>query len=247
MDNKIENTSNYNAWIPAPVLYCPDLPDKAKLLFCVISGHSLVTGYCFASNAYLMKLLGIGERTLQRNLKELEKLGVIRIEDGDGGHGRRRIYAGINPLLQNPAKNDGVTPPKMTGTPAKNDGENNKENKKEINNPPKAPQGGQRSRKKSGPKKTTEWKPERFEGFWDYYPRHTSRQAAIKAWDALRPADELIDRIAEALRRQKATEEWTRGIGIPYASTYLNQERWLDETEPAAAPEENGGDGEWLY
>ena len=38
MDNKIENTSNYNAWIPAPVLYSPDLPDKAKLLFCVISG-----------------------------------------------------------------------------------------------------------------------------------------------------------------------------------------------------------------
>ena len=120
---ELEKTGNYHAWIPSPVLYNAELPDKAKLLFAVISGHTYVRGYCFASNAYLMKLLDIGERTLQRNLKELEKLGVIRIEDGDGGSKQRRIYAGINPLLQTPAKNDGGAPPKMTGTPAKNDGE----------------------------------------------------------------------------------------------------------------------------
>lgn len=245
-DYEIEKAGNYNAWIPSPVLYNPDLPDKAKLLFAVISGHTHLRGYCFASNSYFMKLLNIGERTLQRNLKELEKLGVIRIEDGEGGAGRRRIYAGINPLQQNPAKNDGVTPPKMTGGPAKNDGDNNKENNKSIKSPRKAPQGARRA-KDNPPRELPEWKPDRFTGFWDYYPKsaHKSKQAAIKAWDKLRPGDELIAEIGKALRRQKATDDWKRGIGIPYPSTYLNQRRWEDECMDPA-PDEDEEAVEWL-
>ena len=245
MENEHEKPGNYNAWIPAPVLFNSELPDKAKLLFAVISGHTNLRGYCFASNKYLMDLFNFSERTLQRHLKALEKIGAIRIEDGDGGAGRRRIYAGINPMLRNPDKNDGVTPTKMTGVPDKNDGENNKVNNKH-DNPPKAPQGAKRARKKIEPKDAPDWKPERFRGFWNYYPRHTSKQAAIKAWDTLRPADELIDRIAEALRRQKATDEWSRGIGIPYASTYLNQARWEDEVEPLGYVSESEEAVEWL-
>ena len=38
--------------------------------------------------------------------------------------------------------------------------------------------------------------------------------------------------IGKALRRQKASEEWQNGIGIPYASTYLNNQRWTDEADP---------------
>lgn len=248
---ELEKTGNYHAWIPSPVLYNAELPDKAKLLFAVISGHTYVRGYCFASNAYLMKLLDIGERTLQRNLKELEKLGVIRIEDGDGGSKQRRIYAGINPLLQTPAKNDGGAPPKMTGAPAKNDGENNKEIKKENKNPPKAPQGAARENRKM-----PVWKPERFEKFWEYYPRQQdgskpARARAVKAWDKLRPDDTTIDRMATALRRQKASEQWQRFIGIPYASSWLNARRWEDEyEEPEAMPEDetDGGDqGGYLW
>ena len=233
---ELEKTGNYHAWIPSPVLYNAELPDKAKLLFAVISGHTYVRGYCFASNAYLMKLLDIGERTLQRNLKELEKLGVIRIEDGDGGSKQRRIYAGINPLLQ---------------TPAKNDGENNKEIKKENITPPKAPQGAARENRKM-----PVWKPERFEKFWEYYPRQQdgskpARARAVKAWDKLRPDDTTIDRMATALRRQKASEQWQRFIGIPYASSWLNARRWEDEyEEPEATPEDepDGGDqGGYLW
>ncbi len=233
---ELEKTGNYHAWIPSPVLYNAELPDKAKLLFAVISGHTYVRGYCFASNAYLMKLLDIGERTLQRNLKELEKLGVIRIEDGDGGSKQRRIYAGINPLLQ---------------TPAKNDGEIIKEIKRENKNPPKAPQGAARENRKM-----PVWKPERFEKFWEYYPRQQdgskpARARAVKAWDKLRPDDTTIDRMATALRRQKASEQWQRFIGIPYASSWLNARRWEDEyEEPEAMPEDetDGGDqGGYLW
>lgn len=232
------------AVLPAAVRYDPALPSTAKLLYAEISSLTDLRGYCFAPNSYFMEMFRISERTLQDHLRALKAGGYIRIADGDGGTGRRKIFAGINPLNENPAENCGDPREKLRGNPAENCTHNSIENKKEEQSPPKAPQGGKRAKKKKGPKETTEWKPERFEGFWDYYPRHTSRQAAIKAWDALRPADELIDRIAEALRRQKATEEWTRGIGIPYASTYLNQQRWLDEPSTIVRTPYTGDDSD---
>lgn len=93
--------------------------------------------------------------------------------------------------------------------------------------PPKAPQGA--PRKVQGRGAGTEWKPERFEAFWNFYPRGEGKNKARQAWDKLRPDDALIAEIGRALKRQKASEEWQRGIGIPYASTYLNQRRWEDE------------------
>lgn len=233
------------AWLPPAVRYDRELPSTAKLLFAEISAMTHLYGYCFASNEHFIDLFEISERTLQGHLKVLESRGYIRIENGNGGAGRRRIYVNFNLPVQNPAENCGVPRKKLRGDPAENCGENNIVNNKH-NNPPKTPQGEKRARKKNEPKDAPDWKPERFRGFWDYYPRHTSKQAAIKAWDALRPADELIDRIAEALRRQKATDEWSRGIGIPYASTYLNQARWEDEVESPAASDREEVHRIWL-
>ena len=77
-----------------------------------------------------------------------------------------------------------------------------------------------------------DWKPERFADFWAAYPCGRSKQAAIKAWDKLKPDDALLVVMARALKRQMASEEWQRGIGIPYASTWLNNRRWEDEDKP---------------
>ena len=51
---------------------------------------------------------------------------------------------------------------------------------------------------------------------------------AVEEWDKLQPDDALIDRMARALARQKASEEWQRGIGIPYACRWLRKRRWED-------------------
>ena len=49
--------------------------------------------------------------------------------------------------------------------------------------------------------------------------------------------------MSRALVRQKASEEWQRGIGIPYAVRWLRRRRWEDEIKaPAAPPESAGGD-----
>ncbi len=108
----------------------------------------------------------------------------------------------------------------------------------DINNPPISPQGGRRSRRTH--KETADWKPERFEAFWTYYRtyvRNEDRQAAIRAWDKLRPDDALIARIGRALEIQIKSPEWIKGVGRPYASTYLNNARWEDvEGLPSTPP-----------
>ena len=195
------------------------------MLYALISALTTKNGYCWATNDYITEFFGFSERTIQRLLKSLEQGGYIRVEIGQNKH--RAIYAGLNPLAgRNPDKNVGVTPTKMSGSTLKN---------KKSNTPPKAPQGAARENRK-----TPEWKPERFEKFWEYYPRlqdgsKPARARAVKAWDKLRPDDTTIDQMATALRRQKNSEQWQRGIGIPYASSWLNARRWEDDYQ---APED---------
>lgn len=118
-----------------------------------------------------------------------------------------------------------------------------------ITNTPLTPQGGdgvrKRKRTQSAPRAAPDWKPERFAGFWDYYPQkgRRSKQRAMKAWDKLRPDDALIATIGLALKKLKATEEWQRGVGIPHAATFLNGRRWEDAVEldrPDEPPEGSG-------
>ena len=130
-----------------------------------------------------------------------------------------------NPLTDNPSTENPTQP-------------NTKDTKYLDTNTPLTPQRGRRA-----PKKVALWKPERFAAFWQYYPRGESKQAAIAAWDKLRPDDALIDDIARALKRQMASEEWQRGVGIPYAATYLNQRRWEDRDDRARAPADQPEDG----
>ena len=52
--------------------------------------------------------------------------------------------------------------------------------------------------------------------------------------------------MANALVRQLESAEWQRGIGIPYASTWLNGRRWEDVSVPETVPpggEEDPWDG----
>ena len=240
-----QRVPKYWAVLPPEIRYNPDLPPLARLLYAEISALTDLTGYCYASNAYFQRLFKISERTLQNHLQALKTSGCIRIESGDGGHGRRRIYAGINPLVKNPAENCGVptnpaencgvTPQKIAGSTL--------EEQKNISSPPIVPQGGRRARKQKETKEAPDWKPDRFQGFWDFYPKsaHKSKQAAIRSWDRLKPSDELIAEIGKALKRQKETDEWQRGVGIPYPSTYLNNRRWTDEIADGDA---DGGEPE---
>ena len=112
-----------------------------------------------------------------------------------------------------------------------------------VEHTPLTPQGVGRGQK-CGYKDAPEWKPERFAGLWDYYPRkgRKNKQRAIQAWDKLKPDDALIDTMARALAKLKATEEWQRDIGIPHVATWLNGERWHDADELDGSDDPGGGE-----
>jgi len=71
----------------------------------------------------------------------------------------------------------------------------------------------------------------RFDVFWSEYPLKKAKQDALRAFAKLRPDDELLETILQAVRRQKATDSWRKDNGdyIPHPATYLNGRRWEDE------------------
>ena len=107
---------------------------------------------------------------------------------------------------------------------------------KDLINPHSPPMGDKPQRKKRRTKSVPIWKPERFEKFWAFYPRHEDRISAVREWDRLKPSDQLIDEIARALLWQTKTPDWP----VPYACRYLKNQRWTDEP-PKVKPQQGQG------
>lgn len=129
---------SYYAVIPADVRYDEGIPPNAKLLYGEISALVGKDGFCYASNAYFMKLYGFSDPTISRLISQLEKAGYIRREiekDNSGQVKRRKLYLSVSvPDIQPPIKNDTTLPSKIMGGGIKNDGETNKSiTKKEKN------------------------------------------------------------------------------------------------------------------
>lgn len=224
MDKETERPGFW-AVLPAAVRYDPELPSTAKLLYAEISALTDQRGYCFAPNSYFMKLYQIGERTLQDHLRALKARGFIRIENGEGGSGRRKIFAGINPLSDNPAENCGDPREKLRGNPAENCAQNSIENKRKEQSP-QSPPGGAGEKEKIHD-------PEAFEAFWKLYPKKKDKAKAIREWNKLKADRKLMREMSAALRVQMASEEWQRdnGRAVPYPCRWLSHRRWEDEQD----------------
>ena len=135
---------SYYAVIPADVRYDEVIPPNAKLLYGEISALIGKDGFCYASNAYFMKLYGFSDPTISRLISQLEKAGYIQreIEKDDSGQvKRRKIYLSVSvPDIQPPIKNDTTLPSKLMGGGIKNDGENNKSNTRKEKNKKEKPE-----------------------------------------------------------------------------------------------------------
>jgi len=70
-----------------------------------------------------------------------------------------------------------------------------------------------------------------FDVFWKQYPKKIGKGAARKAFEKGKCAGK-IDAILKAIGQQGATFQWRKDGGqfIPHPATWLNQERWEDET-----------------
>lgn len=186
-------------------------------------------------------MYGASVRTVQRWLTALQNGGFIRIQDGAGGSEQRKIFAGINPISETHDKN--VMAP-MTETSRPHDKNvadnmnNKKENKKEEQNPPKPPRG-------RAAKAAPDYEPDIFARFWTAYPIGRDKQAAIRAWDKLKPDRQLMQTMDAALKAQKETltaENPRDRYPFPYAVRWLTGRRWEDDLakDTPRAPETRG-------
>lgn len=75
---------------------------------------------------------------------------------------------------------------------------------------------------------------QRFDTFWQAYPRKVGKQPALKVWLKLAPDDELFSAILEALKWQRVQPQWRKDGGqyVPHPVTWLRQGRWDDEPPP---------------
>ncbi|CAM2151294.1 replication protein [Paraburkholderia tropica] len=70
---------------------------------------------------------------------------------------------------------------------------------------------------------------ERFENFWECYPRKRSKKAAEKAFAKLNPNEQLFNDLMAGLERAKTSEQWQNPQYQPHAATWLNDGGWMDE------------------
>ncbi len=227
---------SYWAVLPAKVRYDESLRPNAKLLYAEITALTNARGYCWISNERLGEWFGLSPKTVGALIAQLAGRGYLFVEilrDEKQAITGRRIWIekpigeAAPPILKNED-----TPLKNEDTPILDFEEKNNTRTK-VNNPPHNP-----------PKGDAAWKPERFEKFWAYYPamggrsggRKPAKARARRAWDKLRPDDDTIRAMATALMRQKASDQWQDGVGIPYASTWLNQRMWEEEFEAPQQP-----------
>jgi hypothetical protein len=70
---------------------------------------------------------------------------------------------------------------------------------------------------------------QKFEIFYQEYPKHLKKNEVKKWFIKNKPDDELFNTIMEQLKKFKKTKEWKDTQYIPYPSTWLNQRRWEDQ------------------
>lgn len=233
--------------LPTAMLRDPRLSLKTKGLFSVMI--SLPEGWTYSVSG-LAVINNVGRDAIRSALKEMEAAGYLTRERA---HGERGKFAGnVYTIREESSKplplpgNPAMGAP-SSGFPAAGDPPSDNPTQSNIDQsskdqviPPKAPQGGRADAdgkpKRRSAKSVPDWEPERFEAFWRYYPRHEDRVSAAREWDRLEPDDALIDAMARALKRQMASEDWRKGIGIPYACRWLRHRRWEDEKRPASGP-----------
>lgn len=207
---------NYYAIIPANVRYDRELPPNAKLLYGEITALSNEKGYCWASNSYFAELYKVHNNSISRLISQLEKKNYIKVELILEGKQVKERHLHINNV--NTSKQDcveGVN--KNVDTPIN---KIVKDNNTVFNNT------------------NNSTLHEQFETFWLVYPRKVDKKRAGKSFLAAikKHSFEQILNGAKAYAIQCKREN-TEQKFIKHASTYLNNECYLEINETPKQPE----------
>ncbi len=74
--------------------------------------------------------------------------------------------------------------------------------------------------------------PQKFERFWQAYPKHVGLQKAYAEFARLAPDDNLLSHMLEMLEKHKTLSNWQGEVRyIPNPATWLSGRRWEDELD----------------
>jgi hypothetical protein len=199
-------------------------------LMLAIAGHVNADGMAWPSVARLARLVRLTERQTHNLIRTLVESGELAIDRAGGGRGRSNRYRIALP--------DRNTEPQFTETGFS---ENNSLKYPSINpeifdaKPCNGLQGNlNRTIKNRNSVRSDRSEPDRFDEFYNLYPRHEARKKALEAWRRLKPSPEMCDRIiADLKHRAQTTWQGKDQQFIPLPASYLNGRRWEDETAPA--------------
>jgi phage replication O-like protein O len=79
---------------------------------------------------------------------------------------------------------------------------------------------------------------DRFERFYAAYPKKRSRGAAEKAFGKLKPSEELLGEMLDALAARARSGTWVDLQFVPHPATWLNDKGWKDVVQAEYLPAE---------
>jgi hypothetical protein len=220
------------------------------------NGYKLPAGVVLTSAAALhAKCKCLSERTIQRRLNHMEKIGWLKFSAWRTP-GKRGNYvvvicrASVHDLSGNEYRVNGektmdwrhpvyepvcdapVSYPQSVGEVSGNRELENREGRRKKN---PAPSALRSLATKLTPleQKTQE---AAFEIFWGDWPLKQGKVAARTAWQKI-PISEY-PAITAGLKKWRNSEQWERSV-IPHPATWLNGKRWQDEDIPQSSGEKN--------
>lgn len=204
----------YYAIIPASVRYDERLTPNAKLLYGEITALCNAKGYCWATNNYFAELYKVSKVSISKWIGSLKEAGYISIYFEQDKSSRQVSHRYIS-IIYDPLKENFNPPQRILCDPHKEKFKDNNTVNTTVN---------------------TTNNIDHFDSFWSVYPRKVGKAQARKAWDKLKPSDDIIKDIAENIALRMKHGEWSdvNKTFIPHAATYLNNARWEDEVEPSS-------------
>lgn len=193
-------------WIPKDVWLDTNLTMLEKGILVEIDSLDMSDDGCWASNEYLATFCQCSIPKVASAISKLVDLGYIKRESFDGR--RRKLKSCLSFFRRQTYKNYKADLKKV-------DANNTTINQEIIHTP-----------RKSAKTVFTDG----FDEFWAVYPKKDAKQAAIKAWNKLKPDDDLKQAIIAGIQRD-IDGKWKGAERryIPNPATYLNGGRWEDE------------------
>ena len=76
---------------------------------------------------------------------------------------------------------------------------------------------------------------DRFDEFWELYPRKVAKDYTRKCFKRLNPDADMFHSMLKWIEAARGSEQWSDPRWIPHPSTWLNQRRWEGDVPLAKA------------